>query len=120
VTLPTHPVPPLHVLSNHLRVVLLVCFKVVLSEGVELGDRLLLRDGERIEPLLLAAVVLKDWEVVPLYPQLALVPARIFYDFSVLPSSLSRRRRRLLICYFLIKPLYPLQDGPVLLGEPFL
>ena len=53
--------------------------KVVLPEGVELWVRLLLRDGERIEPLLFAAVVLDEREVVTLDPEIALVPAGLFY-----------------------------------------
>ena len=79
VTLPTHPVPPLFVLSNHLRVVVLVCLKVVLPEGVELWVRPLLRYGERLQALLLAVIVLKDRMVVVLYPQIALVSVRILY-----------------------------------------
>jgi hypothetical protein len=79
ITLPTYSVPPLCVLSNHLRVVLLVGLKVMLPEGVELRVWLLLRYRERIKSLLLAAVVLKDREVVALHPEVALVPGRILY-----------------------------------------
>jgi len=62
-----------------LWVVLYVSLKVVFPEGFELRVRLLLRDGERLQALLLAAVVLKDREVVALHPEIALVPARILY-----------------------------------------
>jgi len=71
--------PPLCVLFNHLLVVLLVGLKVVLLEGVELWVWLLLRYGERLQTLLLAVVVLDNWEVVALHPEIALVPGRIFY-----------------------------------------
>ena len=47
--------------------------------GIELWVWLLLRDGERIKSLLLAAIVLKEREVVALHSQIALVPARTFY-----------------------------------------
>ena len=73
--------PPLCVLLNHLRVVLPVGLKVMLSEGFELWVRLPLRDGERIEPLLLAVIVLDVREVVALHPDLAQVPAGLFYEF---------------------------------------
>ncbi len=66
---------------NHLRVVLPVGLKVMLSEGFELWVRLPLRDGERIEPLLLAVIVLDVREVVALHPYLAQVPAGLFYEF---------------------------------------
>jgi len=96
-----------------------VGLKVMLPEGFELWVRLPLRDGERIEPLLLAVIVLDVREVVALHPDLAQVPAGLFTNFPVLPFSLSRRRRKF-ICYLLVKLLYPLQDRPILRGESFL
>jgi len=71
--------PPLCVLFNHPTHVLLVGLKIVLPEGIELWVWLLLRDGERIKSLLLAAVVFKDREVVTLRPEIALIPAGLFY-----------------------------------------
>jgi hypothetical protein len=62
--------------------------KVVLPEGVELWVRLLLRDGERIKSLLLAVVVLDEREVVPLHPEIALVPAGLFYGLHHLAFQL--------------------------------
>ena len=55
--------------------------KVMLPEGFELWVRLPLRDGERIEPPLLAVIVLDVREVVALHPDLAQVPAGLFYEF---------------------------------------
>jgi hypothetical protein len=69
-------VPPLCVLLNHLRVILLVGLKVMLPEGVKLGVRLFLWYGKRLQALLVAAIVLDHREVVPLHPEIALAPAR--------------------------------------------
>jgi hypothetical protein len=90
----------------------------MLPEGFELWVRLPLLDGERIDPLLLAVIVLDVREVMALHPDLAQVPAGLFYEFPRL-AFLSRRRRKF-ICYLLVKLLYPLQDRPILRGESFL
>jgi hypothetical protein len=62
----------------------------MLPEGFELWVRLPLRDGERIEPLLLAVIVLDVREVVALHPEIALVPGRILYELLRLAFKLPK------------------------------